>query len=115
VFRLLKLVVLVGGLGAVLWFGATVRLGERTLFEHLQAIWKTHESQELMRGTKDKMGNLVDRATGRVVQEVAKNAPDQVTAHRAPGAQDKAASPMEDVEAKDRKALRGLIEEQRAP
>ena len=94
----------------MLWFGAKVPLGQRTLFQHIQAIWKTHESQELVRGTKDKMGDIVDRATTRVVKGVAKNAPNQITAHGVGSDQDPGAPPMEELEAKDRKALRGLIE-----
>ena len=106
-FRLLRLIFVLGGLGAFAWFGMTVRLGERTLFEHIQAIWKTHESQDLMRGTKEKMGNLVDRATDKVVKGVAKNAPGQVSSRgENPGEE---APPMEELPAKDRKALRGLI------
>lgn len=106
---------MLGGLGAIVWFGATVKLGERTLFEHVEAIWKTPESQGLVRGTKDKMGNLVDRATDRVVKGVAKNAPNQITAHGAAAEDDANASPpMEEVQAKDRKALRNLIEHGRA-
>jgi hypothetical protein len=114
VFRLLRLLLLLGGLGALLWFGAKVPLGQRTLFEHIQAIWKTHESQDLVRGTKDKMGDLVDRAANRVVKGVAKNAPNQITAHGVGPDQDPVAPPMEDLQAKDRKALRGLIEHGRA-
>ena len=106
---------MLGGLCALVWFGATAKLGDRTLFEHVQAIWKTPESQGLVRGTKDKMGGLVDRATDRVVKGVAKNAPNQITAHGVAADQDPTASPpMEDVQAKDRKALRNLIEQGRA-
>jgi hypothetical protein len=115
VFRLLRLLLVLGGLGAIVWFGAKVPLGQRTLFEHIQAIWKTHESQDLVRGTKDRVSHLVDRAAGRAVTEVAKNAPNQAAAHRAPTDQELAATapPMENVEAKDRQALRGLIEQRR--
>jgi hypothetical protein len=115
VFKLLRLVFVLGGLGALVWFGMTVPLGERTLFEHIQAIWKTPESRGLVRGTKNKVGDLIDRATGRVVKGVAKNAPNQVTAHGQAADRDPAAEPpMEDVQEKDRKALRGLIEQGRA-
>lgn len=114
-FRLLRLIFVLGGLGAMIWFGTTVPLGQRTLFEHIQAIWKTPESQELVRGTKDKMGNLVDRAAGRVVKGVTKNASSQITAHGEAADRDPAAEPpMENLQDKDRKALRGLIEHGRA-
>ena len=50
-FRLIKLIVALVGLAAFVWFGANVPLGSRTLFEHLQAIGRTHETQELLDGT----------------------------------------------------------------
>jgi hypothetical protein len=115
VFRLLRLIFVLGGLGAMIWFGATVPLGERTLFEHVQAIWKTPESRGLVRGTKDKVGTLVDRATNRVVKGVAKNAPNQLAAHGEAAEQASEAPPMEDLQAKDRKALRGVIEQGKVP
>lgn len=95
----------------MIWLGTTVKLGERTLFEHIQAIWKTPESQQLVRGTKDKVGDLMDRATGHVVKGVARNASNQITSRGEASEPERSAEtpPMEDVQAKDRKALRGLI------
>ena len=108
-FRLLRLIFVLGGLGAIAWFGMTVRLGDRTLFEHVQAIWKSHESQDLLRGTKEKVGNLVDRASDKVVRGVAKNAPGQVRARDESAGEEAAKPPLEELPAKDRKALRGII------
>jgi hypothetical protein len=109
VFRLLRLIFVLGGLGAITWFGMTVRLGDRTLFEHAQAIWKTHESQDLLRGTKEKVGDLVDRASEKVVRREAKNGPSQVSAHGENSSEESARPPLEEPSAKDRKALRGII------
>jgi len=109
VFRLLRLIFVLGGLGAFTWFGLTVRLGERTLFEHAQAIWNTHESQELVRGTKDKVGGLVDRASEKVVRGVAKNAPGQTKAREDSALDEPSKPPLEELPQKDRKALRGII------
>jgi hypothetical protein len=114
VFRLLRLIFFLGCLAAFAWFGMTVPLGDRTLFEHIQAIWKTNASQDLLRGTKEKVGDLVDRATDKVVKGVARNAPSQVNSHgegagQEPGVTPPPPPPMEDLPAKDRKALRGLI------
>jgi hypothetical protein len=109
VFRLLRLIVVLGGLGAILWFGMTVRLGHRTLFEHVQAIWKTHESQDLLRGTKRKVGDLVDRASEKVVKGVAKNAPGQTEGRDESAEGESVKPPLEELPAKDRKALRGII------
>lgn len=41
--------------------GATVKLGKRTFFGHVQAIWKTSEAQELKDGVKEKAGPAADR------------------------------------------------------
>lgn len=87
----------------------TVRLGERTLFEHVQAIWKTKESQDLMRGTREKVGDVVDRATDQVVKGVAKKAPNQLNTRG--GVDEPEKPPMEDLQDKDRKALEKLIGE----
>jgi hypothetical protein len=41
--------------------GATVKLGKRTFFGHVQAIWSTPEAQELKDGVKEKAGPAADR------------------------------------------------------
>jgi hypothetical protein len=105
-FRFLRLVIYLAALVAFIWFGTTVKLGERTLFGHVQNIWKTHESQELVDGTKGKVGELVDRASDKVSKGVGRN----VTAPaNSRGEEQQGAKPMEDVQAEDRKTLRELI------
>jgi hypothetical protein len=59
-FRLLKLCMSLAAFVAFAWFGATVKLGSRTLFEHLHAIGQTRESQELVDGTKKVAEPIVD-------------------------------------------------------
>jgi hypothetical protein len=106
--RLLRLVLYLALLVGFIWFGSTVELGNRTLFAHIQNIWKTHESQELVDGTKGKVGDLVNRASDKVVKGVGKNV---TTPGNSRGARvdDSGAKPMEEVENEDRKALRDLI------
>jgi hypothetical protein len=41
--------------------GATVKLGDRTFFGHVRAIWKTDEVQDLKDGVKDKAGPAAKR------------------------------------------------------
>src|SRR5882762_7886141 len=65
-FRLLKLCMSLAAFLVVAWFGATVKLGDRTLFEHLHAIGQTKESQELVDGTKKAAEPLVDDVKRRV-------------------------------------------------
>lgn len=65
-FRLLKLCMSLAGFVLFVWFGATVKLGSHTLFEHLRAIGQTKESQELVDGTKRAAEPLVDDVKRRI-------------------------------------------------
>jgi hypothetical protein len=56
--RLLVYLVIAVGLA---YCGATVKLGPRTLFEHVQAIWATDEVQQLKDGVKETAGPTADR------------------------------------------------------
>jgi hypothetical protein len=113
VFRLLKLALVLGLLGAGIFYGMTVKLGERTFFQHIHAIWDTKETQELRRGTKEKVGGLVDEATDHVVKGVAKNVPGKVLMRGDGTGTDTdavpAQPPQEDLSPQDRKALRNII------
>jgi hypothetical protein len=104
--RLLKLVLYLALLAGFIWFGASVQLGTRTLFGHIQNIWKTHESQELVDGAKGKVGDLVDRASDKVSKGVGKNVTAPASSR---GEEQGGQKPMEEVQNEDRKALRDLI------
>ena len=112
-FRLLKLLLVLGLLGAGVFYGMTVKLGDRTFFQHIRAIWAAKESQELRRGTKEKVGGLVDEAADHVVKGVAKNAPGKVLTRGDGMEGDKdaipAQPPQEKLSPQDRKALRNII------
>jgi hypothetical protein len=41
--------------------GATVKLGKRTFFGHVKAIWATDEARELKDGVREKAGPAADR------------------------------------------------------
>lgn len=58
-FRLLTLFVSMLGFAAVVWFGVTVELGDRTLFGHLRAIGQSDEAQQLWDGTRSKVTDFV--------------------------------------------------------
>jgi hypothetical protein len=103
--RFLKLVLFLGALVGFIWFGSTVELGKRTLFGHIQNIWHTHESQELVDGAKGKVGDLVDQASNKVSKGVGKN----VTAPASSRGEEQGGPPMEEVKNEDRKTLRDLI------
>jgi len=48
-------------IGALAYVGATVKLGKRTFFGHIQAIWKTEEVQELKKGVEEKAAPAVEK------------------------------------------------------
>ena len=56
---MIKLIVYLAIIGGLAYCGATVKLGNRTFFEHVRAIWQ--EAQDLKRGIEDKAGPTVDK------------------------------------------------------
>ena len=56
--RLLVFLAIAAGLA---YCGATVPLGKRTFFGHVQAIWETPEARDLKEGVKEKAGPAADR------------------------------------------------------
>ena len=55
--------------------GATVPLGERTFFGHLQRIWESEEAQEMVEGVKEESGPLYRRIR-RGVEAATSDDPD---------------------------------------
>lgn len=47
--------------GVLTWCGATVKLGKRTFFGHVSAIWHTPEAQDMKEGVVKEAGPLVDK------------------------------------------------------
>jgi hypothetical protein len=76
VFKLLKLGVGLVALTAIAWFGITVKLGSQTLFQHLRAIGQTRESQDLVDGTKQAAGPLVDDVRRSVADAASRRSGD---------------------------------------
>ena len=101
-FKLIKILVCLVGLGAFTFWGMTVPLGERTLFGHIAAIGRSRESRELVRGTKQKVADL-ERHLGR--GEASPSAPPQVSSP--------SAEPQERLTKVDRKDMRRLLESAR--
>ena len=56
--RFLLFLVIAAGL---CYCGATVKLGKRTFFGHVRAIWHTEEVQDLKDGVKETAGPAVNR------------------------------------------------------
>jgi hypothetical protein len=57
----IRLLVWLALIGAFAFLGATVKLGNRTFFGHVRAIWHTEEAQDLKEGVKDKAGPAANR------------------------------------------------------
>jgi hypothetical protein len=111
VFKLVKLLVGVVGLGVFAWWGLTVPLGERTLFGHFSAIGSSKESQELVRGTKEKVGDLKKRIAGDEVAKVDKaDKADKGEKTTKPVE----SAPQERLSKADRKEIRHFIDTARA-
>lgn len=58
---MIRLLVFLALAGTLAFCGATVKLGNRTFFGHVRAIWATEEVKELKDGVKEKAGPAADR------------------------------------------------------
>ena len=58
---MIKLIIYLVIAGALAYCGATVKLGKRTFFGHVHAIWATEEVQDLKEGVKETAGPTVDK------------------------------------------------------
>ena len=47
--------------GFLVFLGSTVKLGKRTFFGHVSAIWSTQEAKDMREGVSDKAGPVVDK------------------------------------------------------
>ena len=114
-FRLLKLGVSMMALAAIAWFGITVKLGSRTLFQHVRAIGQSRESQELVDGTKQVAGPLVDdvrrRISGKSDGEVSAASGDRKARSGASGVtpDSEKADPQERLSSSEQRQLRELL------
>jgi hypothetical protein len=108
-FRLLKLCVSLAGFVAFAWFGATVKLGSRTLFEHLHAIGQTKESQELVDGTKRAAEPLVDDVKRRIGHGDKGDRPEREKQAQLPAAPPDAGVAQDDFSPSEKRQLRRLL------
>ena len=61
-FRLIRWLFSIAVLVAFIWFGSTVQLGNHTLFGHIASIWHSKETQDAVKGIKDKAKPVLDKA-----------------------------------------------------
>jgi hypothetical protein len=99
-FRLIKLLIGLAALVVFVWFGANVPLGSQTLFQHLQAIGRTRETQDLLDGTRETAKPLVDGVRRRLSRD--------------PVFPDAGAPPAEEISQTDRQRLRKVLGERSA-
>jgi hypothetical protein len=107
-FRLLKLCLGLAAFLVVAWFGATVKLGDQTLFGHLHAIGQTKESQELFDGTKKVAQPLVDDVRRRLAGKAAEKAAGDKHAEMPALAPD-AGRAQDDITPSEKRQLRRLL------
>ena len=58
---MIRLLIWIALIGGFIFLGSTVKLGNRTFFGHVRAIWHTDEAQDLKNGVKDKAGPAAGR------------------------------------------------------
>jgi hypothetical protein len=56
-------------LGGVVWFCFAVKLGDKTLAQHMDQIGRTQEAQELIEGTRSTVNPMLEEAKSRVLGE----------------------------------------------
>jgi hypothetical protein len=61
VFRLIRWLAWLVCFAGFVWFGSTVKLGRRTLFGHLSAIFHSREAKDLADGTKEEAHKIAER------------------------------------------------------
>ena len=103
-FRLFKLLVWLAGVALLVWFGANVPLGSRTLFQHLQAIGRTRETQDLLEGTRQSAKPFVDGVRKRLGG--GSGSTDIDTDKTLP---DGGAAPKDEISDTDRQKLRKML------
>ena len=112
-FRIIKLMISVAALAAFVWFGMNVKLGEATLFSHIQAIWESEESQNLVEGTRQKVDEVSKDVTGMLGERAIKGqgSPSESTSDDASesGRAEKSERSDETLTDEDREALGKLI------
>jgi hypothetical protein len=58
---MLRLLLILTIAAVIAYFGSTVKLGQRTFFGHVRAIWSTDEAKDMRKGLEEKAGPALDR------------------------------------------------------
>lgn len=68
-FRPIRTLISLAVIAGAVWFSFSVRLGPKTLAQHLDAIGETPEAKELMNGARDSVNPALEEAKQRVLGE----------------------------------------------
>ena len=79
---MIRLIITIAIVAVLVYFGATVKLGKRTFFGHVRAIWHTEEVQDLKEGVQEKAGPALKRVEKGV--KAATDDDDKAPANPAP-------------------------------
>ncbi len=58
---MLRFLLLLAICAVLAYCGSTVKLGERTFFDHVRAVWSTDEAKDMRKGLEEKTGPALDR------------------------------------------------------
>ena len=72
-FTLVKLVLAIALVALLAWVTVTVPIGHYTFAQHVRRIWRTEETQDLVRSTKETAAPALERVS-RGVSEAQKPA-----------------------------------------
>ena len=64
----------------LIWFSASVPLGKHTLFGHIERIWHTEETKDLVEGAKEEAAptyERIKRGVEKGIEEAQKPRPDR--------------------------------------
>ncbi len=113
VLKIVRMTLSLACLAGFVWFGMRVPLGEHTLFDHMMLIGKSKESQDLYRGTKDRVTGLFEGSKGAKGGAGGSRGTDRPGAPPPKVEPAEAAPPQEKLSDGDRDDMRRLIESQR--
>ncbi len=98
-FRLIRFLLSLAFLAVLVWFAVNVKLGKRTLWGHLQAIFATQAAKDLADGTKEE------------AKKVARRVRDELHHDGGVEKEKQDAPPLDPVDARERKKLDDLVKE----
>lgn len=101
--RLIKFLFWLASMCALLYFAATVKLGDRTLIGHLRAIASTPEAKDLAEGTRKEAEKVKEKVKQDLQDEPAKEP------HRGSSTEPHRGSSTEQLDDKDRHELDKVV------